>query len=342
MKTKNNLFKKVLPLLLTFNIQLFALFVFSQGTAINTSGAAADPSAMLDVNSSDKGILIPRLTTAQKNAIPNPVNGLIVYQTDSVTGLYYYDVNKWKLVGSNAGDNLGNHTANQVLDMNNKRITNLASASAPNDAVNAENVQSGELIYAASAGSNNNYTVTLNPGISSYKTGFTVNFTASFENTGPVTLNVNGLGAKNIKKNYNLPLVASDIKNNQLVSVIYDGNDFQMLSQLASSGGITMENFNQTTCIGPKTNVTWGDLYPSAVSAGYSLNKCVPRKISGQSSEFGWAYLGMASSGCGGGSYVGTYSPNPTDTWNTSIYSNGSSMYWFIIYNRTVDILCFK
>ncbi|PIA80699.1 hypothetical protein BFR04_15940 [Gaetbulibacter sp. 4G1] len=41
-----------------------------------------DASSILDVESTDKGILIPRLTTAQINAITNPANGLMVYNTD--------------------------------------------------------------------------------------------------------------------------------------------------------------------------------------------------------------------------------------------------------------------
>lgn len=41
-----------------------------------------DGSSILDIESTDKGILIPRLTTAQINAIVNPANGLMVYNTD--------------------------------------------------------------------------------------------------------------------------------------------------------------------------------------------------------------------------------------------------------------------
>ncbi len=41
-----------------------------------------DASSILDVESTDKGILIPRLTTVQINAISNPANGLMVYNTD--------------------------------------------------------------------------------------------------------------------------------------------------------------------------------------------------------------------------------------------------------------------
>ena len=46
-------------------------------------------SAALDISSSNKGILIPRLTTTQRNAITNPATGLLIYQTDSAAGFYY-------------------------------------------------------------------------------------------------------------------------------------------------------------------------------------------------------------------------------------------------------------
>lgn len=41
-----------------------------------------DPSSILDIRTTDKGLLIPRLTTAQRNAISNPANGLMIYNTD--------------------------------------------------------------------------------------------------------------------------------------------------------------------------------------------------------------------------------------------------------------------
>lgn len=63
--------------------------------AINSSAAAPAVNAMLDISSTTKGLLIPRMTRAQRNAIPTPAAGLLIYQTDSVTiepmGFYYYD-----------------------------------------------------------------------------------------------------------------------------------------------------------------------------------------------------------------------------------------------------------
>ncbi|MCP4091246.1 MAG: hypothetical protein GY746_15860 [Gammaproteobacteria bacterium] len=56
-------------------------------------GSDADPSAMLDVMSTDKGLLIPRVPFASRPV--NPANGLLIYQTDSVPGFYYYNGSEW-------------------------------------------------------------------------------------------------------------------------------------------------------------------------------------------------------------------------------------------------------
>ena len=61
------------------------------GVGINPTGAAADPSAALDVASTNKGVLVPRMTAAEKVAIASPANGLLIFQTDGVTGFWYYN-----------------------------------------------------------------------------------------------------------------------------------------------------------------------------------------------------------------------------------------------------------
>lgn len=70
--------------------------IFAQGVGINTTGADADASAMLDVSSTTKGFLPPRMTEAEKNAISSPATGLLVYQTNGTSGLYYYNGSSWE------------------------------------------------------------------------------------------------------------------------------------------------------------------------------------------------------------------------------------------------------
>jgi endosialidase-like protein len=63
--------------------------LLAQGVAINESGVSADESAMLDVISTEKGLLIPRMTATQRLAIGNPATGLLLFQTDGTPGFYY-------------------------------------------------------------------------------------------------------------------------------------------------------------------------------------------------------------------------------------------------------------
>ena len=71
---------------------LFIYFpVFSQtGVAINKDGSAPDASAILDISGTDGGMLIPRMTSAQRTSLSSPATGLLVYDIDS-TRFYYYD-----------------------------------------------------------------------------------------------------------------------------------------------------------------------------------------------------------------------------------------------------------
>jgi hypothetical protein len=64
--------------------------------------ATPDASAQLDISSSNKGILIPRVTQANRPA--SPVKSLLIYQTDGTPGFYYYNGLAWKMldiVGNN-------------------------------------------------------------------------------------------------------------------------------------------------------------------------------------------------------------------------------------------------
>jgi len=74
----------------------FTNLSYAQGVAINTDGSTADPSAMLDIKSTNKGMLVPRVSST--SGISTPVIGLLVYQTSSPTGFYYYDGTTWLLL----------------------------------------------------------------------------------------------------------------------------------------------------------------------------------------------------------------------------------------------------
>lgn len=73
-----------------------SIFAHAQNVGINATGVDPHPSAMLDVNSIDKGVLVPRLTKAQKLGIPAPATGLLVYQLDDTIGFWFYTGTNWE------------------------------------------------------------------------------------------------------------------------------------------------------------------------------------------------------------------------------------------------------
>jgi len=85
---------------LTTLIVILSLGLSAQ-VSINTDGADPDGSAMLDVKSTTKGMLIPRMDSTQRVAIASPTTGLLVYQTDGIDGFYFYDGTEWVSLNGN-------------------------------------------------------------------------------------------------------------------------------------------------------------------------------------------------------------------------------------------------
>ena len=84
--------------LLLAGICLLVTLTLHAQVAITSDGSAPDASAMLDVKSTAKGLLVPRMTSAQRVAIATPAAGLLIYQTDTLKGFYSYTAGKWKRV----------------------------------------------------------------------------------------------------------------------------------------------------------------------------------------------------------------------------------------------------
>ncbi len=80
--------------------------------------------AALEIAASDKGVLIPRLDSAQRAQISAPPQGLLVYQKDGRQGLWYFHSGTgWQYIQPK-GDNLGNHTATTDLKLGANQLVN--------------------------------------------------------------------------------------------------------------------------------------------------------------------------------------------------------------------------
>lgn len=103
----------------------------------------------------------------------------------------------------------------------------------------------GQAVYGADTDIDDTYVVTLSPAPTSLLAGMIINFKVTTANTGACTLNPNSLGATAIKKNVSEALQTGDIIASTVVSVIFDGTNFQLLNP--QSPGRARVSSNDTT-----------------------------------------------------------------------------------------------
>lgn len=113
---------KPIKLFFAISICFFAIKSSMAQVGISaTPGYIPDPKAMLDISSTTKGLLIPRMTTAQRNAIATPTTSLMVFDIDLKT-FWYHNGAEWKEIGAGSSSGftgwnlLGNNGTNPAIN----------------------------------------------------------------------------------------------------------------------------------------------------------------------------------------------------------------------------------
>jgi len=83
---------------------------------INITGNDPHPSAMMDIDVTEGGLLIPRLTQAQRDAVVDPAVSLVIYQTDNEEGFYYYNGTQWVRLLPESAATPGAQEINDMID----------------------------------------------------------------------------------------------------------------------------------------------------------------------------------------------------------------------------------
>jgi len=162
----------------------------------------------------------------------------------------------------------GSNAFTGAANLGSQKITALADGTAHTDGINAGQIQDGGLIFQSNdTGSANAYAIALTPAVTAYVAGQVFHFKAGNASSGASTLNVNALGTKNIKKKNDQAIAAGDIEEDAIVSVIYDGTSFQMLSQLGTSAG-SMSSFTLTGDSGSNQTINDGNTVDVAGGTG--------------------------------------------------------------------------
>jgi hypothetical protein len=158
----------------------------------------------------------------------------------------------------------GQSTPTANIPMGSNKITGLANGTLIGDAANLGQVQSTVAKLISITGTD---TVlgTMSPTLTAYAAGQLFYFIASGANTGAVTLNVDGLGAKAITRDGSTALAAGDINSGEIVVVIYDGTRFQMINAANSFGNTTI---NGTLTVTGNTGLQANVSVTSALSVG--------------------------------------------------------------------------
>lgn len=225
--------------------------------------------------------------------------------TLNVSGLGAKTIKKDVTSDLATGDILANQDVMVVYDGTNfQLLSGLANL--------GQKIQNSEYVYAADSVGTDAYAVTLVPAPSAYAAGQRFVFKAGTANTDAATLNVNSLGAKNIYKGSDQALETGDIKSGQIVEVVYDGTEFQMVSQVAAP--ITYK-------VGSATRA--GNTATGTQTIAHGLGR-VP-KMTRISVSYGAA--GMAASAQSQGAYNGTTNACTYGYWrtNSTATTTGSS-----------------
>lgn len=177
---------------------------------------------------------IAQSTTTTGSTINFLTSGIDKNQSALTAGVTYYASNTSGAISSSAG------TFTRVIGKGHPTATYLifdpyfAPIPTGNEKTALTNLTSNTIYYGASSTGNDSYAITVTPSFAAYATGQRFRVKADVATTGAATLNVNGLGAKTIKKFVSSDLGDGDIKAGQIFEVVYDGTNMQLTSMMSN------------------------------------------------------------------------------------------------------------
>ncbi len=161
-------------------ILLFAKLGIAQ-VAINTDGTNPNSSAMLDVKSSSRGFLPPRLTTAERDAISSPAAGLVIYNTTTEC-LDFYSGGTWKEICEGTGTPVADYTIGSGGSCINTTVNGTYTAGVALDGSNTVTLD-------ATVNATGSWSITTNT-----VNGYSFSGSGTFATTGTVQVTLGGTG----------------------------------------------------------------------------------------------------------------------------------------------------
>ena len=158
----------------------------------------------------------------------------------------------------------GQTTITANIPFGSNKITGLGAATAATDAATLGQVQSTAAKLITVTGTDT-ITGTMSPALTAYAAGQLFYFIANAANTGAMTINIDGLGAKAITRDGSTALIAGDVNTGEIVVICYDGTRFQMINAANSFGNTTI---NGTLTVTGNTGLQANVSITSTLSVG--------------------------------------------------------------------------
>lgn len=139
----------------------------------------------------------------------------------------------------------------------------------------ARSARTQKVNFAVDTGSVNALSIALDPPLLAYRQGLPIRVLVANTNTGPATINVNGLGPRPVKRANAANLVGGDIQAGGIAEMVDDGTSFQVVNFLGAIGG-TVNNYTTDIPYVADTSVT-----PNVITANYAPPITEPPLIPG-------------------------------------------------------------
>lgn len=129
-----------------------------------------------------------------------------------------------------------------------REVKNLSRSTSETDLLNASTLQSGTGLFAVATGTDS-LLLSLSVGIDSLRPGLLLNILCPAVNTSRVYISEDSVAYTELLKNGNSFLEAGDIKPGQIITVVFDGTNFQLMSPVNRSCPSGMVKVNERYCI---------------------------------------------------------------------------------------------
>ena len=158
------------------------------------------------------------------------------------------------------------------LPMGTYRHTGVGNATAKACYSSVTDIQNGSLVTLGAVSGADTITASAPFTLSSYAAGQGFRFVADGTNTGAVTINIDGLGAKSITKNGSDPLGVGDIPLGKVVEIVYDGTQFQYTNVSSSNPAVVMQTFTTSGTYTPTSGMQYCIVHMVGGGAGGTQN----------------------------------------------------------------------